>query len=113
MATILETGNHIAQLSDGGHRRKIAERFVKAICDAIDGTAPWQAAEFPRLEEVRAWLHDFPDTSMRKIGFGDLSIIKEYEAARTRFPTREVFIWSTDNDLQGYRYTPPDWTNKR
>lgn len=33
---------------------------------------------------------------------GDLSIIKAWEAARTRHPNRRVRIWSLDGDLQSY-----------
>jgi hypothetical protein len=40
MATILETGNHIAQNGDGRVRRKTAIRFVKTIKDSFAGKDP-------------------------------------------------------------------------
>ena len=35
MAVIYETGNHIAQLSDGRNRRRFAEVFIKEVTKAI------------------------------------------------------------------------------
>lgn len=37
MATIFETGNHIAQNGDGTQRRKCAEDFVEQVQQALDG----------------------------------------------------------------------------
>ena len=41
LAAILETGNHIAQLSDGRLRREYATKFASQVRQAIQGTAPW------------------------------------------------------------------------
>ena len=115
MATIIETGNHIAQNGNGTIRRETAQRFVEAIKGAFDGNAPWQPSEFPSMAEVEIWIDTFPDyagqnKSPQKItegtSFGDLSIIKEYEKCLNRFAMREIFIWSLDRDLCAYNYTP-------
>ena len=37
MATILETGNHIAQNGDGDQRRACALKFVSLVQNAMDG----------------------------------------------------------------------------
>ncbi|MFN7504718.1 MAG: hypothetical protein ACK5Q1_04070, partial [Limnobacter sp.] len=87
MATIIETGNHIAQNGDGGTRRKTAQRFCKAVKGAFSGDAPYQPSEFPNSAEVLTWIDNFPDKagankSPQKTGegtsFGDLSIIEEF-----------------------------------
>lgn len=106
MATVYEAGNHIAQLSDGRQRRKVAQRFVKEVKMAIAGDAPWQAMQAPTTEEVGEWLNTFPDSAMRQAGMGDLSIIKEWEKFKRKIPNRRVFIWSLDSDLQGYDHHP-------
>jgi len=101
MATVLETGNHIAQNGDGNVRRKTAQRF----CDCSD---------FPDTGEVLKWLAEFPDSAGRNktpsrnegTSFGDLSIIKEYEKAKSKFPMSEIWIWSLDSDLKNYHYKP-------
>ena len=106
MATVYETGNHIAQLSDGGHRRRFAEVFVREVQKAINGDAPWQIMQVPTVEDVRMWLNDFTEYAMREVSMGDMSIIKEWEAARKRTPYLRVFIWSLDRDLMGYDHQP-------
>lgn len=104
MATIYETGNHIAQIKmvDGNKRRKVAERFVKQVRDAIDGESPWQAMQIPTKKEVSSWLSDFPMSASSKKSMGDLSIIKEWEKMCGLLPHQRIFIWALDTDLQGY-----------
>lgn len=111
MATIIETGNHIAQNGDGGTRRKTSQRFCAAVRGAFSGLAPYQPSEFPNAAEILTWLDRFPDhagknKSQQKTNegtsFGDLSIIEEFNKCVNRFSTREVFIWSLDGDLSGY-----------
>lgn len=106
MATVYETGNHIAQLSDGRNRRRFAEEFVKQVHKALNGEAPWTIINVPTLTEIGNWLNNFPDSAMRGVGMGDLSIIAEWEKAKARTPHLRVFIWSLDSDLIGYDYRP-------
>ena len=111
MATILETGNHIAQSGDGRVRRATAERFVTEVKWAFRGEAPWRPSQFPDTEEMLGWIDRFPDAAMRNksatkpnegTSFGDLSIIQEYEKCRHLHSAREVFIWSLDQDLKAF-----------
>lgn len=114
MATILETGNHIAQNGDGNLRRETAERFVAAVKGAFLGEAPWRPVVFPLTEEILSWIDTFPDhagcnkTPAKQEGtsFGDLTIIQEFKKACARFSMSEVFIWSLDSDLQRYHQHP-------
>ncbi len=106
MAAVYETGNHIAHLSDGSHRRRFAQKFVEEVRQAITGETPWQVMQVPSTEEVGEWLSGFPDSAMRGAGMGDLSIIKEWEKFKRKVPDRRIFIWSLDSDLQGYDHSP-------
>lgn len=106
MAAIYETGNHIAQLANGGQRRQCALRFVEQVQQAIAGNAPWQVIQVPNREEIAEWLVAFPDSATRGAGMGDLSMVKEWEKLKTKVPGRRIFIWSLDRDLQGYDYCP-------
>ncbi|QJB47227.1 hypothetical protein [Dolichospermum flos-aquae] len=114
MATILETGNHIAQNGDGTMRRKTALRFVKAVKEAFTGEAPWRTTTFPNTTEIMLWIDQFPELAGKNkapdkqegTSFGDLSIIEEFNKSCKRFPMSEVFIWSLDRDLQSYHQTP-------
>ncbi|MDM3858000.1 MAG: hypothetical protein PT120_24690 [Aphanizomenon gracile PMC649.10] len=113
MATILETGNHIAQNGDGTIRRKTAIHFVEQVKAAFTGKAPWRTTAFPDTTEILVWIDQFPDLAGKNkapdkqegTSFGDLSIIEEFNKLCTRFPMSEVFIWSLDRDLQIHHQT--------
>jgi hypothetical protein len=114
MATILETGNHIAQNGDGTMRRETAKRFVKEVKAAFTGVAPWRPTTFPSTAEILEWIEQFPDEAGKNkapnkqegTSFGDLSIIQEFHKSCNIFSMSEVFIWSLDKDLQNYRQMP-------
>lgn len=102
MATIIETGNHIAHSANGEKRRKIAERFVRFIQDALEGKAPFTPIDFLSSERMKQWLAEFPDSAMRGISLGDLSIIKDWQRQCALHKARRVYIWTLDQDLMGY-----------
>lgn len=115
MATIWETGNHIARLANGGVRRQHAGRFVENVRGALLGEAPYTATHFPERDEFLKWLADFPDHAQRnksedKIREGtslaDLSLIKEWERTCALHSRARVMIWSLDRDLEGYDRMP-------
>jgi len=102
LATIYETGNHIAQSGTGGQRRGVAEVFVEQVREAFAGRAPWTPTPMSPPEELAAWLGEFPDHAMRGTGLGDLSIIKVWERQCELHGARRVFVWSYDQHLRGY-----------
>jgi len=102
LVAILETGNHIGHLADGGHRRQAAQRFVGQVEAALNGSAPWHPTPFVEATELRSWLAEFPNHASRGSGLGDLSVIKEWERQRQLNPLRRVFIWSYDQHLLAY-----------
>jgi hypothetical protein len=115
MATIIETGNHIAQNGNGAVRRSTAQRFCTAIKAAFSSEPPYRLSEFPQTKEVLNWIDHFPDLagqnkSVQRAGegtsFGDLSIIEEYNKCVSRFSMTEVFVWSFDEDLNRCLYKP-------
>jgi hypothetical protein len=116
MATIIETGNHVAQNGDGGTRRDVAQRFCEAVKGAFNGQAPYRPSEFPNSAEIMSWIDEFPDLAGRNkspqktnegTSFGDLSIIEEYRKCVSRFSMSEVFIWSLDTDLNQFHRKIP------
>lgn len=42
IATIIETGNHIAHIDNGNIRRTIAQKFGEYLRKTAEGEAPWQ-----------------------------------------------------------------------
>ena len=106
MTSIIETGNHIAQNGDGRQRRSCAEEFIKQLQGAIAGEAPWTPMKSFEIEKFLCWLGEFPDSAMKGVGFGDLSIIKDWEELQRIHSGQRVYIWTLDNDLKGYDYNP-------
>ena len=102
MATILETGNHIAQNGDGNMRRTCALKFVEEVQKALDGKSPFTPIQFLEAAQLRTWLSEFPDMAMQGLGVADLSIVKDWEQLCDRHPGRRIYIWSLDHHLQGF-----------
>lgn len=102
MATILETGNHIAQNGDGNQRRTCAEIFVNQVTQAMEGKSPFTPINFLKQEDLQGWLREFPDAAMRGSGLGDLSIIHDWRRICVQNPSRRVYIWSLDDHLKSY-----------
>lgn len=100
-ATIVETGNHIAQLN-GNHKFDYANKFVKEVKSALNQESPWKPLEFPTAEHLANWVDDFPNYAGQGIGFADYSIIKEWELQKMKYPAYSVRIWSLDAQIQGY-----------
>lgn len=100
-AAIIETGNHIAQL-DGNYKYDYANKFIEQLKLAIEGKAPWKPMKFPTHEDLQNWLADFPAFCGKGIGFGDYSIIKEWEEQKEQFKAYSVRVWTLDDDLKGY-----------
>jgi hypothetical protein len=92
MASVWETGNHIARLSEGALRRKYAGKFVADVTQAILGRTPYRATYFPKKDEFADWLKDFPNAAMRNKSLADHSIVKEWERTCDLNPHRRVRI---------------------
>lgn len=112
MASIWETGNHIADLPDGARRREYAIKLVDQVTLALNGGAPYIPTHFPDKSEILLWISDFPEYAMRNksvekpnegVSLADMSIIKEWERVCRQNSLRAVLIWSLDSDLSGYQ----------
>lgn len=112
VATIVETGNHIAQLSNGEQRRTRMGALCKLLLDSATATAPWVVGNahwnqsfVQKLVEGRT---DHPIEPLvalatRGVGIGDASIIHEahlYRAATSTPSAQSVRIWTLDAGLQ-------------
>ena len=106
MATILETGNHIAQNGNGDQRRICAAKFVNRVTQALEGESPFTPINFLKQEDLQGWLKEFPDQAMQRRGLGDLSIIHDWQKICDQHPSRRVYIWSLDKHLKGYERPP-------
>lgn len=111
MATIWETGDHIADLDGGTRRREFAKKLVDEVEKAFRDEAPWRPTHFPDRAQFLSWLREFPAAVVRQksrkktregVSLSDLSIIKEWELLKARHSMSRVWIWSIDGDLASY-----------
>ena len=73
IAVLIETGNHIAQVTNGNARRDAASTFVSFARLALEGNSPFTPTPLPTGTQVQAWLEDFPNDAMRQVGIADRS----------------------------------------
>ena len=108
LGVIFETGNHIAGINNSNQRRQFAKKLQDLAKKSLTGEAPFAPVPFPSHEQINSWLNEFPDRAMEKVGLVDLSIIKAWEkqCELNRSRTRNVLIWSMDNDLKRYTICP-------
>ena len=104
IATIIETGNHIAHINNGNSRRTIASKFGEFLRKTAEGKAPWQLYGIELDKEGLLYLADnIVENAMQQVGVGDMSIIHAYEQYKSNTPgIGRIMIWSTDRHLQGY-----------
>ena len=106
MGTVLETGNHIADIPDGRQRRRYAIAFTDQTRRALRKEAPWTLTPLPDTTQLRDLLDGFPDLAMTGLGMVDSSIIKAWKHACALHRGRRVLIWALDDRLTGYDRTP-------
>ncbi len=109
VTTVIETGNHIAQLSDGRLRRQHADKLSDLLGLVITGQAPWVLHTVEWGEGfLRSLLSGagtgtpFSDHVMTKLGLGDLCILTERELYRARVVNVDVGIWTLDAQLRSH-----------
>ena len=102
LATIIETGNHIAHIDDGNMRRNCAERLSITIKEVLSNTLPW-AYNKGELndDDLRKIAERFPNYAQQQsMGFGDLSILTEYLRYKDKHKRNfRVNLWSLDEHL--------------
>ncbi len=103
-ATIIETGNHIAQINNGNVRRNRAEKFSEYLLKTAQGEAPWTYQGYDLTTEDLVYLSgSIVEYATRGISLGDLSIIKQYEKYKAKVPSiGRIMIWCLDGHLKGY-----------
>ncbi|MFD5029593.1 hypothetical protein ACFVWX_02175 [Streptomyces sp. NPDC058220] len=109
VTAIIETGNHIAQLSDGYYRRLCAERLSGVLVTVIEGTAPWalnevewNAAHLRALVDGGSTGASLIEHACNRLGCGDLNILVERDRYLARTSGVTAAIWTLDELLASY-----------
>lgn len=108
-AAIIETGNHIAQVANGGARRLLGVALVKLLQAAIADNPPWTLNGASWDSELLSAICDgargcppLPEMLSQQVGVGDVSILAEAEAYEGRVASVSVAIWTLDAGLAAY-----------
>ena len=109
VTTVIETGNHIAQLKDGRERRDRAKLLNDLLEMVIAGNAPWVLHTVEWGESFLRQLLSgagtnlsLTDHSMAGLGLGDICILAERELYRQRVAGVDVHIWTLDRQFNAY-----------
>ena len=106
VTTIVETGNHVAQLT-GAARHSCGQRLVDALHKALVDLPPWVLTGVGWDPELVAAVleggHGRPDALTlidQQLGLGDIGILAEIDAYRARIPSATpIHLWTLDNTL--------------
>jgi hypothetical protein len=111
-AAVIETGNHIAQLSDGEVRRRRMEALSRILDQSAKSQTPWVVGKADWDSQFIQLLVDgspdgtipnLVDLATRGVGVGDASILHEARAYRasTSVPSGQpIRIWTLDAGLR-------------
>ncbi|GEB48836.1 MULTISPECIES: hypothetical protein [Streptomyces] len=109
VTAVLETGNHVAQVSDGRARRSCAERFSDVLRMVVERKAPWTLNRVEwdeqHLRELVAGAGtglSLTELASQRLGCGDLCILAERNRYLERVACTTADIWTLDRQLASY-----------
>ncbi len=106
VAVLVETGNHIAHISDGNIRYQVATQFSSLVKKAVRSEDNWNTVPGISMGTLETIMNRFPVLAQSQTGFGDISIIEQFnDYWKNRQPIGEMRIWAFDDHLQGYQQT--------
>jgi hypothetical protein len=106
LATIIETGNHIAQ--GRGNRHAEAKKLAELMAKTADGSSPWAAfteqSDLWRPDALRALAVTWPPLAAQRLSIGDATI--ENVASYYERAGFEVEILTGDRELKARQPAP-------
>ncbi|MEV0110200.1 hypothetical protein AB0H42_28225 [Nocardia sp. NPDC050799] len=108
ITAVVETGNFIAQLDDGGLRRTTAQKLQAILRFICEGRSPWVLHDVPwnrhfleKLLEGAGTYVDYVEHAQNRVGTGDLCVLTERHLYHTRTGIPAT-IWTLDAGLMAY-----------
>ena len=114
LTTVVETGNHIAQIKQGDLRREAAQRFEKWLRLATGDKPPFVVHNFGWGKEFLGVFLDgadsgstYLDHATNRVGAGDLCILTELRLYAYRLGSAaSASLWTLDSGLGAHAPTP-------
>ena len=107
LASIIECGNHITQISRKDSQKYVDE-FAEFIEKALDGTKPWDIfttqTELLSTEGLRKLVAEWKELSCSGLSMGDVSIKQVAEYYNSKGFTAEIY--TGDTGLKAYQPAP-------
>ena len=113
VGAVFEFANHVADLTDGGERKRLADDLYKVVASSILDGEPWIIVPGPKYDsEFLSQLCSAFSTEFvqQRIGLTDTHIIDQARRLKQKYsgmPYR-VHIWTKDHRLKAYE---PDREN--
>lgn len=111
ITSVIETGNFIAQIKDGGTRGKAAEKFNEILCLVCAGKSPWILHDvqwdrgfLEQLLEGAGTEVSYIQHARNRLGTGDLCILAESRRYMERTGC-QVEVWTLDTKLAAHAAT--------
>ena len=107
IATIIETGNHIAHIKEGqgSKRYDCSQKLITIVQNTFQGEGAFAPMNYISRPIVENWLTSFGENVESGVGIGDAAIITEFESQKNKLRQR-LYIWSLDKHLAGYDTHP-------
>ena len=100
IAVLLETGNHIAQISEGSYRQKWANQLWDIVQKSRNNNVPFNIEPAAKLPELDQDIEFFAkEYAIQGVGLTDTQIIRISKEWKSK-PGYKVHIWTFDNALK-------------
>jgi len=113
LATLIESGNHIAHIPS--HRYETAQRLAEVIAKAADRTSPWAAftdqSELWAPKNLQRLSAEWPELAKRKLAIGDATIT--HVASYYSQMGFVVLLLTGDRRLSDFQPPPPPLVPRR
>lgn len=106
ISVVLESGNHIADLSNGNHRWRWGEMLRDQVSGAFEEGSAWGLTPLPTESDLDRWMQEFPHAAREGVTAVNVTVIEAWKAVCQQNPSRRVRIWSLNHRLQGYDRQP-------
>lgn len=102
--------DHIADVPDGGRRRKLAVRVATDVRSSVENWMPWLIIPSDGVTELARFVHRFAsDDGHRELGLTNSQIVEIAKGLKRKYGSvgsYRVHIWTRNETLKAYEPDP-------